>query len=638
LAVRLIGLDSCYLVDASSEQNAIRLVFYDASEKELRTVRDETYHPYLFTKYPLSAEDETAARSLDAKITVTKKRDLFSGETRSLARVDLGSPSLLPLASRRFGDKWEERVSYVLGYVYDHDLVFGAPYRIDGSEVTPVHELSETLKARFQEGFSSQMETDPDKYGMLERWFTLCSQPIPEIPLEKLGIGEGVEYQKLYLAFLLSRIANLPLPTALTNRQVSTWIRSILHSDLRRKNILIPRSSELRRGEKVRGVPGALTFPPKTGTYFDTVVVDFESLYPSLIDAYNLSYETVDCGHEECVENKVPGADHHVCTKKRGIYSVLIGALKDLRIHWFKPLSKDTSVSADERRLAEAASSLLKLILVSCYGVTVRIHGLAQPALAESITAYGRYALRESWNFAESHGLKPLYGDTDSLFLDNPTEEQVEWLIGTVKKRLRLDLAVDNVYSVCVLPRAMKAYFGIRKDGSPDVKGLTAIKSNSPPFLQNVFTDCVKELVAVKNWTEFEQAKENIRKAVEKATRDLKSGKVALKDLEYTVKLRFDPSERPAEEIFHQPYQCAVQLIDLGRKISKRESVSFVKVKPFNYRGRTFTVKPAELVRDIREINMEDYVRNLRTALNQTFKPMNISFQEEPKVTLADFI
>jgi len=631
-------LGLCYLVDGSSEQNAIRLVFYDASANELQTVRDEAYRPYLFVKHPLSAEDEIAARSLDARISVTEKRDLFTGETRSLARVDLASPSLLPLASRRFGKKWEERVPYVLGYIYDHDLVFGAPYLVKGREIEPAHELSETLKTRFQEKFSSKSETNPEKYELLDKWFTLCSQPIPEIPLEKLGLGEGVEYQKLYLAFLLSRIANLPLPTALTNRQVSTWIRSILHSHLRSKNILIPRSAELRRGEKVRGVPGALTFEPKTGTYFDTIVVDFESLYPSLIDVCNLSYETVDCGHEECVENKVPGADHHVCTKKRGIYSVLIGALKDLRIHWFKPLSKDTSVSADERRLAEAASSLLKLILVSCYGVTVRIHGLAQPALAESITAYGRYALRESWNFAESHGLKPLYGDTDSLFLDNPTEEQVDWLTGTVKKRLRLDLAVDNVYSVCVLPRAMKAYFGIRKDGTPDVKGLTAIKSNSPPFLQNVFMDCVKELVDVKNWTEFEQAKENIRKTVEKATRDLKSGKVALKDLEYTVKLRFDPSERPAEEVFHQPYQCAVQLIDLGRKISKRESVSFVKVKPFNYRGRTFTVKPAELVRDIREINIEDYVRNLRTALNQTFKPMNISFQEEPKVTLADFI
>ena len=631
-------MDSCYLIDASSEQNAIQLVLYDTSANELQTVRDEAYQPYLFVNYPLSTEDETAARSLDATIEATEKRDLFTGETRNLARVELANPSLFSLASRRFREKWEERVPYVLSYMYDHDLVFGAPYAIRDKELEPVHELSETLRTRFKEEFSSTLQTDPEKYELLERWFTLCFQPIPEIPLEELRLGEEIGYEKLYLAFLLSRIANLPLPTSLTNRQVSTWIRSILHSHLRRKNILIPRSAELRRGENVRGVPGALTFQPKTGTYFDTVVVDFESLYPSLIDTYNLSYETVDCGHEECAENRVPDADHYVCKRKRGIYSVLIGALRDLRIHWFKPLSKDSSIPHDERRLAEAASSLLKLILVSCYGVTVRIHGLAQPALAESITAYGRYALRQSWDLAENHGLKPLYGDTDSLFLDNPTADQVEWLIQTVKNKLRLDLAVDNVYSVCVLPRAMKAYFGIRKDGTPDVKGLTAIKSNSPPFLQNVFMDCVKELRGVKNWTELEEAKDIIRRIVKRAIGDLKSGRIPLKDLEYTVKLRFDPSERPADEALHQPYQCAVQLMDTGKKIGKRESVSFVKVKPFNYGGRTFTVKPAELVKDIHEINTEDYVRNLRTALNQTFRPMNISFDEEPKPTLADFI
>jgi len=39
-------------------------------------------------------------------------------------------------------------------------------------------------------------------------------------------------------------------------------------------------------------------------------------------------------------------------------------------------------------------------------------------------------------------------------------------------------------------------------------------------------------------------------------------------------------------------------------------------------------------------MHVDDYVRNLRTALNQTFKPMDIRFSEdeERKVTLAYFI
>jgi len=634
-----MDLSLCYLIDGSSEKSVIQLIFYETSTGKLREIRDETYKPYFLVNYPLNTEDEAIVHGLKAEISTVKKKNLFTGETRKMTRVELDDPLILPSASKQFKEKWEDTIPYILSYVYDHDLIFGALYRLEEDEIKPVCEVNETLKLRFREKFSSIEEKDPQKYEMLERWFTLCSQPIPEFPLGKIGISESVDYEKLYLAFLLSRIANLPLPTALTNRQVSTWVRSILHFYLRRKNILIPRSSELRRGETVRRVPGALTFKPKTGTYFNTVVVDFESLYPSVIDSYNLSYETVDCGHEECVGNKVPETNHYVCVRNRGIYSILIGALKDLRIHWFKPLSKDISVSAEERRLAEAASNLLKLILVSSYGVTVRIHGLAQPALAESITAYGRYALRESWSLAEKSGLRPLYGDTDSLFLDNPTDEQVEQLIKAVKEKLRLDLAIDKVYSVCVLPRAMKAYFGIRKDGTPDVKGLTAIKSNSPPFIQKVFMDCVKELVNVKNWTEFEEAKENIKMVVKKAAGDLKSGKVPLKDLEYTVRLHFDISEKPAkEEVLHQPYQCAIQLIDLGRKVEKGDKVSFIKVKPFNYGGKTFTVKPAELVRDIHEVNINDYIRNLRTALSQSFKPMNLSFKEESKATLADFI
>jgi hypothetical protein len=44
-------------------------------------------------------------------------------------------------------------------------------------------------------------------------------------------------------------------------------------------------------------------------------------------------------------------------------------------------------------------------------------------------------------------------------------------------------------------------------------------------------------------------------------------------------------------------------------------------------------------VKDFRELNLKDYVRNLRTALNQTFKPMNIRFGEDrERTTLSDFM
>jgi hypothetical protein len=100
------------------------------------------------------------------------------------------------------------------------------------------------------------------------------------------------------------------------------------------------------------------------------------------------------------------------------------------------------------------------------------------------------------------------------------------------------------------------------------------------------------------------------------------------------VQLYYDPNERLATtSLMPQPYQCALQLTDTGEKLSRRDTVHFVKVKPFNYKGKTFTVKPVSHVKSLAELNVEDYVRNLTTALEQTFEPMNIKLEKEVKLT-----
>ena len=284
--------------------------------------------------------------------------------------------------------------------------------------------------------------------------------------------------------------------------------------------------------------------------------------------------------------------------------------------------------------------TVYKIILVSSYGVVIRIHGISRSSLGESITAYGRYSLRTACKIAEKKGLHVVAGDTDSLFLEGPSEKEIEWLIKTVKNRLKLDLSIEERYNLCVLPEAAKAYFGIRKDGFVDIKGLTAIKSNSTAFVNNVFNDCVQELTSVRNESEFNKAKVRIKAVVRIAMDDLLLGNVPIKDLEYSVVIHDDPKEKLKGKSLHQPYQCAVQLLDSGKSVKRGDEMHFVKVKPFNYQGRRFTVKPTEQVNKFSEINVLDYIRNLRTALNQTFEPMQISIDEFKKGegTLTDFL
>lgn len=617
----------------------MKLTLYSPSTDTWEEILDSSYKPYFFIPHPLNKKDRETVKKLDFQTKTEQKTDLFTSQLIKVTRIELEDYSDPLKISRKFSKSWENEIPIVSSYVFDKNLIFGTQHQVEAEKITPTLAVPEADLYIFKKVFG-KLKKDSEKFELSKRWFVLCSQPIPEISLTRFGIKKKVDPEQYYLTFMLSRLANLPIPKAHSNRQVSTWIKSILHNQLRRKNILIPTSKELRRGETKRSVQGALTMTPEPGVHFNTVVVDFESLYPSLIDSYNLSYETIDCPHEHDQKNMVPGLEHHVCTKRRGVYSDLIGSLKDLRIHWFKPRAKDKTLTKEQRRLAEAASKLLKLILVSSYGVTVRMHGLARHSLAESMTAYGRYSLRTAWDIAKEGGLHPIYGDTDSLFLEDPSEEQVGWLIDTVKDRLKLDLAVEERYILCVLPRVAKAYFGIRQNETADIKGVTAIKSNSPDFVQNVFKNCVRELASVRNQSEYVKAKDRIKNVVQSSIKDLKDGKVPIKDLEYNVVIHEDPMEKLKEGALHQPYQCAIQLIDSGKSVTKGANVRFVKVKAFRYRGRNFTVKPTATVKRFSEINVDDYVRNLRTALNQTFKTINLKFSDEisTKKTLSDFL
>jgi len=628
-------LDVWYLIDASNESSTVKLRFYDPSTGSMKEITDNSYKPYFLLPYPLSKRDEEAVRSLYGEVEVIKKINLYTNQPQEAAKVKVYKPEFLSKAMRRFETVWESEIEFPHSYAYDRGLIFGAPHLVQNNNFTPILDFQENLRTRFTEVFRNAKAVDQLKYGQLENWFVLLNQPMPQVKPELLGVRGQATPDRYHFAFTLSRIANLPVPQAYSSRSVSDWIKSMMYAYLRKNNILIPTSKELRRGLEPHAVTGALTITPKSGIYFNTVVTDFESLYPSCIDSYNLSYETVDCAHEECQTNRIAEIGHHVCVKRRGFLAALVGALKDLRIRWFKPISKDNLLPESERHKAELTAQLLKLITVSSYGVTIRIHGLACPPLAESITGYGRWALQTAWNIAEQNGLHPVYGDTDSLFLENAPLEKVDWLIKTVKERLRLDLAVERHYSVCVLSRAKKAYFGILSDGTPELKGLTAIKSNAPIFIQNVFKACVKELSYVKNAEEYELAKKKISAIVQTAIRDLRDRKIELKDLIFSVNLYHDPKEKLASKVLPQPYQCAVQLINSGKEVKKQDTVSFIKVKPFTYHGKQFTVKPTEAVQHVSEINVSDYIRNLTTALNQTFKPMGIKFEtrEETKIT-----
>ncbi|MGA2790325.1 MAG: DNA polymerase domain-containing protein [Candidatus Bathyarchaeia archaeon] len=557
-----------------------------------------------------------------------KKIDLFTGNELTLNKVTYtGKPSKDTKA-------WELDIDPALSYAYDKGLRFGILHRFSENGWVPDASLGGEDGSRFEKLFGRISRSDRLKYASLQEAYAYVSQPVPKIPEEKLdirGVGSEEDY---YNAFLLSRLANLPINRTYRNYSVSDWIRSMLNTYYRSHNILIPNPEELNLGDTRKQVTGALAIGPEPGTYFNMHVLDFESLYPGCIDVFNLSYETIQCPHPECRSNRVPGQPQlHVCTKRRGIYSVLVGALRDLRLQVYKPQTK----TADETEgNVVAASRILKLFLVSCYGVTIRIHGLASPLLGEAITAYGRYVLQSTWDLAKRMDLRPKYSDTDSLFLDNPTEEETWKLIQEVGSKFRLQLAYDRVYSVCVLS-TIKAYFGILPNGEPEIKGLAIAKSNSPRFFQETFQQCLTQLAeGRRSPTEFETAKQQLTDIVAEATHRLRSRSVSLGGLEYRVELREEPAEKVRSKRLAQPYQAAWLLERQGRRPDRGDTIGFVKVLPFRLQGRQFTVKPTSQANS-NEIDVDDYVLSLHASLSQAFEPMRIKLKMN-STKLSDFV
>ena len=230
------------------------------------------------------------------------------------------------------------------------------------------------------------------------------------------------------LLLVISRITKMPIDD-LSRIGVSNWIRSMVYFEHRKINALIPRKDELAIQEdelkkmsssamiEGKQYQGGMVLEPKIGVYFGVSALDFASLYPSIIKVNNLSYETVRCKHKEHQSNLIKGSKHWVCNTRRGIISLLVGSLRDIRVNYYKPLPKMSGLSSDERNLYSVVSQALKVILNASYGVLgAPIFPLFFLPVADSTAAIGRNIITETVAAAKEKNIDVLYGDTDSLF------------------------------------------------------------------------------------------------------------------------------------------------------------------------------------------------------------------------------
>ena len=440
------------------------------------------------------------------------------------------------------------------------------------------------------------------------------------------------------LLIIIARIGRMPIDD-IARMGVSQWIRSLLYYEHRKRDCLIPKRQELeQRSEGVmsdavikdKKYRGGLVVDPKEGIHFDVVVMDFASLYPSIIKVRNLSYETVRCPHEDCKKNTIPGTNHWACTKKNGLTSMIIGSLRDLRVNYYKSLSKKETLTEEQRQQYTVVSQALKVILNASYGVMgAEIFPLYYLPAAEATTAIGRYTILETIKKCEETGIEVLYGDTDSLFIKNPTQEQIQKVIEQAKKDHGVDLEIDKTYRYCVLSNRKKNYLGVTKQGKVDVKGLTGKKSHTPPFIKNLFYELLDVLSEVQNIEDFTKAKKEISEKISECGKKVQSKEIPLKDLTFNVMLSKSPSEYTKTIPQHIR---AAKLLESIRELKKGDRISYIKTID------RVGVKPLELAKK-EDIDASKYIEFMESTLEQITSSMDLDFDTilgKPKQTGLD--
>ncbi len=433
------------------------------------------------------------------------------------------------------------------------------------------------------------------------------------------------------LIILLCRITKMGIHD-MVRRQISTWIQNIFYFEHRRKEYLIPHRSEIRElkeGGRLSSKAdddkymGAYVIPPVPGIHFDVVVMDFASLYPSIIKEYNISYETVLCPHKDDEDNLIKGTPYYICTHKMGIFSYVVGFFRDIRVKYFKPKSSDKNLSEKQRSYYQTIQQALKVFINASYGVfgslNFPLHCLP---VAESITGIGQYSIKQTIKKAEELGIKVLYGDTDSVFLLNPSKDQMTEISNWSKKELDLDLEEEKTYQFLALSDRKKNYIGIYKNTRyTDIKGLVAKKKNTPEFIKKAFSEMIEILKEITNNEEFSKARNEIIEIVKGNLKKIgKPNTFTLDD--YAINIGLQKNLKDYTKVIPQHVKAARDLkAATGKTYQKGETISFIKSKG------PIGAKAIEIAK-LQDIDPKKYKELLKSALEQVLDALGITFEE----------
>ncbi|MEL5349381.1 DNA polymerase II [Serratia nevei] len=249
--------------------------------------------------------------------------------------------------------------------------------------------------------------------------------------------------------------------------------------------------------------PGGFVMDSQPGLYDSVLVLDYKSLYPSIIRTFLIDpVGLVEGMRHPSDADSVPGFRNARFSRSKHCLPAIVEQIWQGR-------------EAAKRQHNKPLSQALKIIMNALYGV-LGSSGCRffDPRLASSITLRGHEIMRQTRELIEAEGYQVIYGDTDSTFvwLKQPHEEQQAAQIGRAlvqrvnawwQQHLQQQFGLENAlelefethYSRFLMPTirgaeqgSKKRYAGLiaRAGGEEEMvyKGLETVRTDWTPLAQ----------------------------------------------------------------------------------------------------------------------------------------------------------
>tara|TARA_B100001093_G_scaffold84517_1_gene76057 strand:- start:15058 stop:17838 length:2781 start_codon:yes stop_codon:yes gene_type:complete len=293
---------------------------------------------------------------------------------------------------------------------------------------------------------SEKHKMDVDASKMDEEWANRPDEVLEycirdaALPLDILGALQVVRRKEAVAA-----VAKVTFDTA-ANGSTSQLIDSLVIRLADAENIAVPLtgSAEAKEGQ----ITGGYVHEVDAGLHPWIAVLDFKSMYPSIMIGHNICYTTrIDPAQPD---QPIEGQEVHVAptgarfrhqSVRKGMVPRLLEQLMHQRdVH--KSALKQAKADGDPvvESFHDAMQYAVKILMNSFYGVFASgFYRFTHRDLGSSITAWARHNIKAIISQLEDEGHGVVYSDTDSIFVRSPVDSDAPSSIREDEYQARLD-------------------------------------------------------------------------------------------------------------------------------------------------------------------------------------------------------